>query len=62
MRLLADGDKPLNVIASCLGLPTRTVSTVIEPFLIRSGLVEKGKQSHRVLTSKGREHLLGNET
>jgi Holliday junction DNA helicase RuvB len=59
MKLIADGDKPLNVLASCLGIPTRTVSTVIEPFLIRSGLIEKGKQSHRTLTPKGREHLLG---
>ena len=59
MNLLLDGDRQLNVIASCLGLPTRTVSTVIEPFLIRSGLVEKGKQSRRTLTPKGREHLLG---
>lgn len=59
MNLLLDGDRQLNVIASCLGLPTRTVSTVIEPFLIRTGLVEKGKQSRRTLTPKGREHLLG---
>lgn len=62
LNLLVDGDRQLNVIASCLGLPTRTVSTVIEPFLIRSGLVEKGKQSRRTLTQKGREHLLGNES
>jgi Holliday junction DNA helicase RuvB len=60
MRLIADGDKPLNVIASCLGLPGRTISTVIEPFLLRSGLIEKGKQSRRTLTPKGREHLQGN--
>jgi len=59
MNLLLDGDRQLNVIASCLGLPSRTVSTVIEPYLIRSGLVEKGKQSRRTLTPKGREHLLG---
>ena len=61
MSLLEDGDKPLNVLASCLGLPSRTISTVIEPFLIRSGLIEKGKQG-RALTGKGREHLLGNKT
>lgn len=60
MRLIADGDKPLNVIASCLGLPSRTVSTVIEPFLIRSGLIEKTKVG-RTLTSAGREHLLGRQ-
>lgn len=59
MRLLEDGDRQLNVIASCLGLPSRTISTVIEPFLLRSGLIDKGKQSRRSLTPKGREHLQG---
>jgi Holliday junction DNA helicase RuvB len=59
MRLLQDGDKPLNVIASCMGLPPRTISSVVEPYLIRSGLVEKGKQSRRTLTPQGREHLRG---
>lgn len=58
MRLLVDGDKPLNVLASCIGLPSRTVSTVIEPYLIRSGLIAKTKSS-RTLTAKGRDHLLG---
>jgi Holliday junction DNA helicase RuvB len=62
LSLLLDGDRQLNVLASCLGLPQRTISTVIEPFLLRSGLIEKGKQSRRALTSKGREHLLGSET
>jgi Holliday junction resolvasome RuvABC ATP-dependent DNA helicase subunit len=41
-----------------MGLPPRTLSSVVEPYLIRSGLVEKGK-SRRMLTPKGREHLLG---
>ena len=58
MRLLQDGDKPLNVLASSLGLPSRTVSTVIEPYLIRSNLISKTKCG-RTLTAKGREHLLG---
>ena len=62
LNLLLDGDRQLNVLASCLGLPPRTISTVIEPFLLRSGLIEKGKQSRRALTSKGREHVLGSET
>ena len=60
MKLLQDGDKPLNVLASSLGLPSRTVSTVIEPFLIRSNLISKTKCG-RTLTAKGREHLLGEE-
>jgi Holliday junction DNA helicase RuvB len=59
LTLLLDGEKAVNVLASHLGLPTRTVTTVVEPFLIRSGLIEKGKQSKRFLTAKGKEHLNG---
>jgi Holliday junction DNA helicase RuvB len=47
----------LNVIASRLGLPARTVSQVIEPFLLRAGLVFKDDQGRRHLTTLGREHL-----
>lgn len=57
MRLLVNGDKPLNVLASSVGLPARTVSATIESFLIRSGLIEKTRHG-RTLTPKGREHLL----
>jgi Holliday junction DNA helicase RuvB len=62
LSLLLETEKPVNVLASHLGLPTRTVTTVIEPFLIRSGLMEKGKQSKRYLTAKGKEHLNGGTT
>jgi Holliday junction DNA helicase RuvB len=62
MRLLAEGPARLNVLASALGLPTRTVSNVIEPFLIRSGLIAKDHQSIRQLTAKGREHVLNDST
>lgn len=58
LAALADGASRLNVVASLLGLPPRTVSSVTEPFLIRSGLVAKDDQSRRQLTAKGREHLL----
>ncbi len=57
LRLLTDGPVRLNVIASALGLPARTVSQVTEPFLIRGGLVTKDAQSRRQLTSKGYDHL-----
>ncbi len=57
LRLLADGPTRLNVLASSLGLPARTVSQVTEPFLIRAGLVTKDDQSRRQLTSKGYDHL-----
>ncbi len=59
LMLLQDGDKQLNVIASCLGLPSRTLSSVVEPYLLRAGLIEKRKQSLRSLSPKGREHLQG---
>jgi holliday junction DNA helicase RuvB len=58
LRILAEGDSRLNVIASRLGLPARTVSQVTEPFLIRAGLVIKDDQGRRQLTALGREHLL----
>ena len=55
--ILGEGDTRLNVIASRLGLPARTVSEVTEPFLIRSGLVVKDDGGRRQLTAAGREHL-----
>jgi len=58
LRLVAEGTGRLNMIASRLGLPTRTVSEVVEPYLIRSGLVEKDESSKRLLTQRGREHYL----
>lgn len=54
---LGEGDSRLNVIASQLGLPSRTVSEVTEPFLIRSGLVVKDDQGRRQLSAAGRELL-----
>lgn len=58
LEVIANGASRLNVIASTLGLPTKTISDVAEPFLIRAGLVMKDDQSRRVLTAKGREHLM----
>jgi Holliday junction DNA helicase RuvB len=51
-----DGLSRLNVIASRLGLNPKHVSTIIEQFLIRSGLVTKNN-SVRVLTQDGVNHL-----
>jgi holliday junction DNA helicase RuvB len=59
LRILAEGDSRLNVVASRLGLPARTVSHVVEPFLSRAGLVAKDDQSRRQLTALGRAHLAG---
>lgn len=57
IQIVANGASRLNVIASMLGLPARTVSEVTEPFLLRAGLIIKDDQGRRQLTAKGREHL-----
>ncbi len=51
-----DGSARLNVIASRLGLHPKHVSSIIEQFLIRDGLVTKNN-SIRVLTQEGLKHL-----
>jgi Holliday junction DNA helicase RuvB len=56
VAILADGPKRLNVIASLLGLPSRTISQVTEPFLIRAGLVVKDDAGRRQLTTLGHQH------
>jgi holliday junction DNA helicase RuvB len=59
LRILAEGDTRLNVIASRLGLPPRTVSQVTEPFLLRAGFLVKDDNGRRQLTAVGRQHLNG---
>lgn len=56
LKIIAEGATRLNVISSRLGLPTRTVSEVVEPFLIRAGLIVKDDQGKRQLTAEGRGH------
>jgi Holliday junction DNA helicase RuvB len=56
----SDGKARLNVLASRLGLPTRTVEG-LEQFLIRQNLIDKDENGQRVLTPKGRQHLMDNE-
>jgi len=46
----------LNVLASKLALPRQTIAEVIEPYLLRTELIEK-KGSDRAITAKGRTHL-----
>ena len=54
LAILADGPNRLNVLASRLGLPTKTISDVhVEGFLLRSGLIVKDDQGRRQLTQKG---------
>lgn len=57
LSLLANGPTRLNVLASALGLPSRTVSEVTEPFLVRAGLLTKDDQGRRCLTALGHQHL-----
>jgi Holliday junction DNA helicase RuvB len=60
LRLLMEGPRRVNVLASALGVPAKTLSSVTEPFLIRAGLVDKDDASRRVLTPEGRRHSLEN--
>jgi Holliday junction DNA helicase RuvB len=46
----------LFTLASALGLHTRTVQEVIEPFLLRVGLIERTEKG-RLITPAGLEHL-----
>ena len=58
LRIVAEGATRLNVIASRLGLPARSVSHAIEPYLIRENLISKDDGAgRRQLTARGREHL-----
>jgi Holliday junction DNA helicase RuvB len=57
LTVVAESPTRLNVIASILGLPKRTVSEVTEPFLMRAGLIVKDDQGRRQLTQIGHEHL-----
>jgi holliday junction DNA helicase RuvB len=57
LEFLNDGASRLNVLASMLALPSRTVGEVLEPFLLRCGLIIKDDQGRRQLTARGREHL-----
>lgn len=62
LSILAEGNSRLNVIASMLGLPSRTVSQVVEPFLLRAGLMVKDDQGRRQLTADGREYVLNSRS
>lgn len=57
LTCLADGPQRLNMLASMLGLPTKTISSVTESYLIRNGMITKDKNGLRMLTGKGMEHI-----
>jgi len=56
----ANGAVRLNILATQLGLPTRTIERIIEQDLIRLGLVTKD-DSGRILTIKGKQHITETE-
>ena len=58
LKILVDGASRLNVLASVLGLPTRTIAAVTEPFLLRAGLIFKDDSGRRQITSAGLEQVL----
>ena len=55
--LLECGRAPLGVISSKLTLPSLTIQRVVEPYLLKEGLIAKDKSYLRVITSEGMEHL-----
>lgn len=60
LRILANagGCLRLNVLAMRLGVPVRTITRMVEPFLVRQGLVCTSDRG-RELTTKGTEYLKG---
>jgi len=56
LNILLEGPTRLNMLASRLGLPSKTVAEVTEPFLMRAGLVVKDEQGRRQLSAEGREY------
>jgi Holliday junction DNA helicase RuvB len=56
LRCLLNGSNKLNVLSSKTGLPSATISTVIEPFLLRESLIDKNG-STRIITEKGKKHI-----
>jgi Holliday junction DNA helicase RuvB len=57
LQILLEGPQRVNVIASKMGLPRKTVQDVIEgDYLLRSSLIAKEEDSRRVLTPDGLRH------
>ena len=56
LHAVASGISRIGTIASRISMPVTTVQRVVEPFLIRSGLLSKD-EGRRELTSEGREFV-----
>jgi Holliday junction DNA helicase RuvB len=63
LRMLDDarGSLRLNVIATRLGLPARTITSVFESYLLREGLIERVPEGRRI-TALGHQHLHSSES
>jgi Holliday junction DNA helicase RuvB len=57
LRLLMESPQRVNVLASAMGIAVKTLTTHIEPPLIRLGWLSKDDQGRRTLTAKARHHL-----
>jgi holliday junction DNA helicase RuvB len=55
-ELAKQGSAKLNFLSSKIGLPHRTLSEVIEPYLLRAELITK-EGVDRVITEKGMKHI-----
>lgn len=51
------GQSTLGVLSSRLSLPVLTVQRLMEPYLLKEGLIIKDKSSIRAITEKGRKHI-----
>ncbi len=56
LRAVASGISRIGTIASRIAMPVTTVQRVVEPFLIRSGLLSKD-EGRRELTAEGRDFV-----
>jgi Holliday junction DNA helicase RuvB len=57
LRLLIEKPTRVNVLASSLGCPAKTLETHLEPSLIRLGWLTKDEQGRRCITGKAISHL-----
>lgn len=45
------------ILSAKLGLPSLTIRSVVEPYLIREGFVTKDRSAMRILTERGMNHV-----
>lgn len=63
LRILREnGPTALNVISSKLALPTQTIRSVLESYLLQEGLIVKESNSHRAITPVAEDHLKSLDT